>query len=202
MSFYEKLTDLCKKNGLTVTALSEKLGFSSSAGTSWKNMKNPPRPSTVKKIADYFGVSIDYFTEDEFEKSSKSGVKIPVFASVAAGIPIEAIEDVVDYEEIDEKTAQSGTFFALKIRGNSMEPRICNGDVVIVRQQPTVDSGDIAIVIINGMEATCKKIIMHKDGIELVSLNTFYKPMFYSNEQIEQLPVRVLGKVIELRGKF
>lgn len=201
MSIEKYLKKLRMEKGLTQEELGKMLGLQRSTINKWEMGKVATlKRKTIKKLADIYNVPASSFITDD--EPSINAVKIPVFASVAAGIPIEAIEDVVDYEEIDEKTAQSGTFFALKIRGNSMEPRICNNDVVIVRQQPTVDSGDIAIVIINGMEATCKKIIKHKDGIELVSLNTFYKSMFYSNEQIEQLPVRVLGKVIELRAKF
>ncbi len=173
-----------------------------------------PSLSALLSISKAMGITIDELIEavDDLDVDisaaknltsvKKKGVKIPVFASVAAGIPIEAVEDIIDYEEIDEKTAQSGTFFALKIKGDSMEPRICNGDVVIVRQQPTINSGEIAIVMVNGLDAACKKVIIQSDGIYLVSLNSAYAPMHYSKKQIEELPVRILGKVIELRGKF
>ena len=83
-----------------------------------------------------------------------------------------------------------------------MEPRILEGDVVIVRQQEDVDSGDIAIVLVNGDEATVNRVKKQEEGITLIATNTsVYEPHFYSNQEIRDLPVRILGKVVELRGK-
>ena len=125
-----------------------------------------------------------------------------MYGNVAAGIPLEAITDIDEWEEIPEDVAATGEYIALRINGDSMEPRMSRGDVVIVRLQPDVENGDMAIVLINGGEATCKKIQKTPDGILLISINTAYAPMFYSNKQIEELPVRFLGKVVELRAKF
>ena len=85
---------------------------------------------------------------------------------------------------------------------NSMEPRIYENDVVIVRQQNDAESGDVVIATINGDEATCKRLRKYRDGIELISNNPSYEPMFFSNEEILSKPVRIIGKVVELRGKF
>ncbi|OUQ15459.1 repressor LexA [Lachnoclostridium sp. An14] len=135
-------------------------------------------------------------------KHKKAGVSIPVLGRVAAGLPIEAIEDIIDTEEISEEMAATGNFFGLKIHGDSMEPRISSGDVVIVRQQDDAESGDIVIATVNGTDATCKRLRKYRDGIELISNNPAYKPMFFSNEEIIEIPVRILGRVVELRGKF
>lgn len=132
----------------------------------------------------------------------KHGVLIKVLGRVAAGIPIEAVEDVIDNEEISESLAKTGNFFALQIHGDSMEPRMCEGDVVIVRQQNDAESGDIVIAMVNGDDATCKRLRKYRDGIELVSNNPSYEPMFFSNEEIISKPVKIIGKVVELRGKF
>lgn len=133
----------------------------------------------------------------------QTGIRIPVLGRVAAGIPIEAIEDVEDWEEIPESMAKKGEYFALRIKGDSMLPEIKEGDVVIVRKQPCVDSGEIAIVLVNGTDATCKKIQKQESGITLIGYNTaVYSPTFYTIKQIEDLPVRVLGKVIEVRRKL
>ena len=83
-----------------------------------------------------------------------------------------------------------------------MEPKISEGDVVIVRKQPDVESGEIAIVLVNGDEATIKKVQKFNGGINLIPSNSAYDVMTYTNEQIEKLPVRILGKVVELRAKF
>lgn len=132
----------------------------------------------------------------------KHGVLIKVLGRVAAGIPIEAVEDVIDNEEISETLAKTGDFFALQIHGDSMEPRMCEGDVVIVRQQNDAESGDIVIAMINGDDATCKRLRKYRDGIELISNNPSYEPMFFSNDEIISKPVKIIGKVVELRGKF
>lgn len=133
----------------------------------------------------------------------KKGVKIPVLGYVAAGIPIEAIENVLDYEEIDEVLASKGDFFGLIIHGDSMYPEICDGDTVIVRKQETCDSDQIAIVLINGDDVTCKIVHRQFDGVLLEGINRdVYTPTFYGNEAIESLPVQVIGIVAEVRRKY
>lgn len=155
--------------------------------------------NTLEKIAKATNVSVSYIIG---EQNKKTGIKIPVYSHVAAGIPINAIEDIVDYEEIDEELANAGEYFGVIVKGDSMEPRMTTGDVVIVRSQQTAETGDIAIVMIEHDNATCKKIKKTPEGIMLISLNPTYEPMFYSNKEIERLPVRILGKVVELRAKF
>ena len=145
---------------------------------------------------------LEFVNQNKDKVTVKKGVRIPVYGSVAAGIPIEAITDIEDYEEITEDMARTGSFAALKIKGDSMEPRFTAGDVVIVKLQDDVDSGDIAIVLVNGDEATCKKIKKTPEGVMLISTNPNYEPMFYSNREIEEKPVRIWGKVVELRAKF
>ena len=199
-----RIKELRKQKKLTQKQLAEKINVDCSAVTKWETGKANPDFEKQQFLADFFGVSVDYLLgrTSSITESSKKGVKIPVLGNVAAGIPIEAIEDIVDYEEISEEMASRGQFFGLKIKGSSMEPRIKDGDVVIVRQQPEVESGDVAIVIVNGDSATCKKVIKNDNGITLIPFNPAYEPKFYPAEQVESLPVRIIGKVIELRGKF
>ena len=141
-------------------------------------------------------------TEAATSQPPKQGIKIPVLGDVAAGVPIAAIEDVLDYEEIDADMASRGEYFGLRIKGASMEPRMTTGDVVIVRCQPTVDSGDTAVVLVNGDSATVKKVKITKDGILLIPTNPSFEPMFYTRQEIQDLPVVLLGQVVELRAKF
>ena len=128
--------------------------------------------------------------------------RIPVLGKVIAGIPLDAVEEIIDYEEIPIEMAKNGEYFALQIKGDSMEPKFSAGDVVIVRKQEDVDNGDIAIVLVNGNEATVKKIRKFDGGINLIPTNSNYDVLTYTNAQIEQLPVRIIGKVVELRAKF
>lgn len=132
----------------------------------------------------------------------KRGTVINVLGRVAAGIPLEAVTDIIDTEEITEELADTGEFFGLQIHGDSMEPKFSEGDVVIVRQQDDAQSGDIVIATVNGNEATCKRLRKYRDGMELISTNPSYEPMFFSNEEVVNKPVKVIGKVVELRAKF
>lgn len=131
-----------------------------------------------------------------------SAKSIPVLGDVAAGLPMMAEENIVDYEEVDPAMAASGELFGLRIKGSSMEPRIKEGDVVIVRKQEDVDTGDVAVVLVNGDSATVKRIKKETSGITLIPNNPAYDPKYYSNEDIQRLPVTIVGKVVELRGKF
>lgn len=194
------LLTLRKNKGLTQKEIAEHLGISRQAYANYESGNREPDINTLKLLSEYFEVSIDTLLENT--SKTKKGVKIPVYGNVAAGIPLEAITDIEEWEEISEDVAATGEYIALRINGDSMEPRMSRGDVVIVRLQPDVENGDMAIVLINGGEATCKKIQKTPDGILLMSINTAYAPMFYSNKQIEELPVRFLGKVVELRAKF
>lgn len=130
------------------------------------------------------------------------GVRVPVLGDVAAGIPIEAITDIVDYEEIDAAMAATGEFFGLRIKGSSMEPRMREGDVVIVRKQDTAETGDTVVALVNGSSATVKRIKYGPDGISLIPTNPVYDVQFFSAADVERLPVRVIGRVVELRAKY
>lgn len=200
------LKKLRKSKGVNQSELAKIMSVDQTTISKWENGERSVDSSALDKLASFFGVSVDYILGREEQKNSsakRKGVKIPVLGKVVAGIPIEAIEEIIDYEEITPELAQTGEFFALSVTGNSMGPRICEGDVVIVKKQPNVDCGDIAIVLVNGDEATIKKVMVHENGISLIAFNTtVYTPTFYTNEQINSLPVVILGKVVELRGKF
>lgn len=179
------------------------LGVSQATVSGWESEKYQPDRDTLIKMASYFDVSVDYLIGNSpVKKEKKKGVQIPVLGEVRAGYPMEAVENIIDYEEIDEETARRGEFFALRIKGDSMEPKFSEGDVVIVRKQETADSGDIVVALVNGDSATIKKLKRHQNGITLVPSNSAYEPMYYSNEEIMDLPVTILGKVVELRAKF
>lgn len=179
------------------------LGVDRTTYAKYESGASEPSFETLQKIAQHFGVTSGYLMgEAGAPKRPGAGVRIPVYRAVAAGIPIEAIEDVVDWEEIEPDMAASGKFFGLRIAGQSMEPRICDGDVVIVRQQEDVNSGDVAIVLVNGFDATCKRVKKDSTGIWLLPNNPAYEPTHYSAAEIATLPVRIIGKVVELRGKL
>ena len=178
------------------------IGVPYSSLTDWINGNTYPRIDKIQKMADYFHIEKSDLVEPRNSNKKSESIRIPVLGRIAAGIPLEMIEDIVDWEEVDAETAKQGEIFALKIKGNSMEPRIVDGDVVILHRQEDAESGDIVIAAVNGDEATCKRLRKYKDGIELIPNNPAYAPMFFTNQEILTKPVRILGKVIELRGKF
>lgn len=212
-----------EENSMSMDSFAKASGLSKGYISQLENNLNPktgepPVPSMTsikkaKKAANGMFMSFDELfsqlddnmkvsVSPEKVKMAKKAIRIPVLGNVAAGIPIEAIEDIIDYEEISEELAHTGDFFALKIKGDSMEPRICNGDVVIVRKQNYAESGDLVIVLVNGDSATCKKLAKYPSGIRLIPFNQAYEPLFYSNEEIENKPVRIIGRVVENRQKY
>jgi repressor LexA len=178
------------------------LGVPYSSLTDWINGNTYPRIDKIQRMADYFHIEKSDLVEPRNSSKKTESIRIPVLGRIAAGIPLEMIEDIVDWEEVDTETAKQGEIFALQIKGNSMEPRIVDGDVVILHRQEDAESGDIVIATVNGDEATCKRLRKYKDGIELIPNNPAYAPMFLTNQEIINKPVNIIGKVIELRGKF
>lgn len=171
--------------------------------SNWETGRTEPDSVTLQKLAEIFDVSVDYILgRPTTANAAPSTIRIPVLGDVAAGIPIEAIEEIVDYEEIDAAMAATGEYFGLRIKGASMEPRMREGDIVIVRKQDYADTGDTAVVMVNGDSATVKKIKIGPDGISLIPTNPTYDPMFYTADEVERLPVRFIGRVVELRAKY
>lgn len=203
--FKKNFIKICIDRGVNPTTVCSQIGISKSNFSNWTD-ETVPRRTTLQKIADYFNIPVESLLSDDceavpVEKERKRNL-IPVLGNVAAGIPIEAITDIEDYEEIDDTLAASGKYVALRIHGDSMQPRMVDGDVVIVRLQQDIDTGDIAVVMVNGGSATCKKIKRSQEGLVLISLNPIYEPMFFTWKQVEDLPVTIFGKVVELRAKF
>lgn len=139
--------------------------------------------------------------EEKIKTNSNSAV-VFVYGTIPAGIPMECIEDIIDTEEISADMLRGNKqYFGLKIKGNSMYPDYLDGDTIILEKTDDCESGDECCVMVNGSDGTFKKVIKNKNGIILQPLNSEYQPMFYTNEQIKSLPVRIIGKVVELRRK-
>lgn len=201
--FCDKFVQILDEKHITASKFAKETGISESLAYQWKRGRQKPSLKNVARIAEYFGVSTAYFMdeEDSFPKENIS-VKIPVYGKISAGIPMEAIEDIIDYEEIPAAMASRGEYMALQVKGNSMEPRMYTGDVVIIRKQEDCESGQICAVLINGEEAVIKKVVKRTNGITLVSLNTAYEPRNFSNDEIRSRPVSIIGVAVEVRGKL
>ena len=208
MAFAEKLKELRQQKGVTQSELAKLLNMQRSTLGMYETGKREPNFETLNMFANFFNVDMNTLmdmnnTSNQNPSSPVRSIKIPVLGTVVAGIPLEAVENIIGWEEISPAMAATGEHFALRIKGTSMEPRICEGDIVVVRKQEDIESGDTAIVLINGGEATVKKVKKTEEGIMLIANNmAVYSPHFYSNKDIESLPVQIIGKVVELRGKL
>lgn len=205
MTVGERIKSLREQLGISQVDFADKINVSKQTLYKYENNIITNIPSDkIESAARICNISPACLMGWENKHSSlqKKGVTINVLGRVAAGIPIEATTDIIDTEEIPEEMAKTGDFFALKIKGNSMEPRIMDGDVVIVRKQDDAANGDVVIALVNGDDATCKRLRKYKDGLELISNNPSYPPMFFSEEDVRTKPVKIIGKVVELRGKF
>lgn len=221
----ERLEEILKEKKMSRRKLEREAGLGVGTVAKWKIFD--PTVQSVQKVADVLGVSVAYLTGESDYRSEQdaliqkwndqmsaglpdevrrieAGIRIPVLGSVPCGIPTDAIEflDTEEWEEISEKMSRSGRFFGLKVKGDSMIPRIREGDTLIVKIQPDAESGDIVIARINGDEACCKRLIKQEDGIVLQSFNPCYAPMYFSKDNIRDKPVEIIGKVVENRQKF
>lgn len=196
--FYTRFIELCQRRGLTPGGAAARIGFNRASVNVWRKSGNPPKKELLVKIAEFFGVTTDYLLGLE-DEGGRGG--IPILGRVQAGLPVSAIEDVIGYVEPGPSEGR-GELFALAVRGKSMEPRFREGDTVIVRKQSTAETGDIVVALIGDSDATIKKFRRTGDGIILQPLNPDFEPLIYSAEEIESLPVVILGRVIELRATF
>lgn len=183
--------------------LADYLGVDRTMVGKYELKNSTPADDVLNKMASYFNVSRSFLLGIDDEGNKKHGIKIPVLGRVVAGIPIEAITEILDYEEITENLAATGDFFALVAKGDSMNPTIIDGDVLIIRKQDTVDDGQVGIALIDGMDATVKRIHITAGGITLIGDNpAVFPPHFYTNDEIDTLPVKIIGKVVEIRRKM
>lgn len=209
MNFKTRLKQLRNERRISQRQLAEFLKVAPSTISMYENGQREPNFEVLESLADFFNVDLNYLlgktnktTKIILDSESSKGIQIPVLGTVPAGIPMSAIEDIIDYEEIPKSWENQGEFFGLKIKGDSMYPTLENGDVVIVKKQSTADNGDTVIVMVNGDDATCKRYERSETGIMLIPNNSAYNPVFYTNEEIEALPLTIIGKVVELRRKF
>lgn len=204
MTSGQRITKLRKERDLQQKEVAAAIGMNRIVLNRIELGKRPLRDDEAVALADFFHVTTDYLLKGvTAQPRDKKGVRIPVLGRVVAGIPIEAVQEILDYEEITPELAATGEFFALQVKGDSMLPKLEEGDIVIVKKQADVETGDISIVLVNGDEATIKQVKKVNGGIMLYGFNPdVYEPHFYSNQQIEELPVRILGKVIESRRSW
>ena len=195
-----RLRQLRKSRKLNQREFANLLGVSQNAVSCWETGERHPDTDMICKMSLFFDCTVDYFLGVSDNKTSCT--QIPVLGYVRAGMPITAVENVIGFEEIPTAMSSLGEHFGLKLRGDSMEPRMPEGSVVIVRQQASANNGDIVIAFMGNSDVTVKQFFKTETGIKLVPFNTAYDVMEFSYEQVNTMPVTLLGKVVEMRVKF
>lgn len=201
-----KIRHIRKEKMLTMKQVGEYLGVSESTVSMYETGKRQPDNDTLIKLAKLFNVSIDCLLgiEENLKvvstQPTSSSSLIPVLGEVPAGIPIEAVEFIVDEIELPQSLASdSYEYFGLLVSGDSMYPEYMDGDIIVVRKQSNADSGDDVVAYVNGYNATLKRLIKSDKGLTLRALNPAYESKFYSNKEVMELPIKIAGIVVEQR---
>ena len=180
-----------------------------------------PSIETLKLLANAMNMDLEvllkqldseqqiYLNEEEYAKQfqikdiqKNNSAVVFVYGSIPAGVPMECIEDIIDTEEVPANMLRGGKqYFGLKVKGNSMEPEYLDGDTLILEKVDNCESGDDCVIMVNGNDGTFKRVFKNENGIILQPLNSEYAPLVFTNEQIENLPVKVIGIVEEIRRK-
>ena len=199
--------ELRERAGMQQKEVAIAAGVSRPTVSEWEHQKKDPSGERLLRLARLFnvdpGIILGYRIGDEDIQTNDGALRIPVLGSIPAGIPIEAIEDIIDWEEIPIDWARGDKqFFALQVKGLSMYPEYRDGDIIVLRKQETAESGQDCAVSVNGEEATFKRFRRTDSGIVLQALNPDFEPLIFSEKQIKELPVRIIGVVVELRRKM
>lgn len=193
----DNIQRLLDKNGKTQTDMARELGIPETTVSSWLNAKKYPRIDKVQLMADYFNVRRSEITEEKEPKNiykvTQEFVHIPVLGEIACGEPILAKENFTGYKVEPKETLPSGNLYYLKAKGESMEPTVPDGSMVLIRQQPDVENNEIAAVLVNGdNEATLKRIIKQGNSVVLMPDNPKFTPYIVNEDN----PARIIGKAI------
>ncbi len=207
METYEKIKNRRKELGLSADYVADALNISRATLYRYESNDIEKLPTKIiEPLAKILKCDAAYLMgwdkPNITSPNPNNSTVINVLGRVVAGIPIDAIEEIIDTEEIPVAMARTGEYFGLLIKGDSMEPKISDGDIVIVRKQEDAENDEIVIAIVNGDDGVCKRLKKYKEGIALMSLNANYEPMYFQAEEIQTKPVKIVGKVVELRRKF
>lgn len=207
MTFGDKIKKLRLEKGWNQDFVAQQLNISIPALSRYESGRYEPKSlSIVSDFAKLYSVSTDYLLNIDLnyekEELNQSAVVL-VYGTIPAGIPMECIEDVLDTEEIPTSMLKGGKqYFGLKVKGNSMFPTYLDGDTVIFEKVDDCESGQDCVVMVNGNDGTFKRVLKNENGIILQPLNSEYEPLVFTNKQINDLPVKIIGIAKEIRRKI
>lgn len=190
-----------EKNNVTRADLVKALDVPYTTVRDWTKGNTYPRIDKIEMMANYFGVSKADLVEADISYEYREGF-LPVYGSVCAGNGVYADDNIEDWIETGARKYLSNTHFALRIKGDSMEPELHTNDIVIVKKQDVAENNEIVIALVNGDEGVCKQLKKYEGGMALVSLNPNYPPRYFSEEEVTGIPVQIIGKVVETRRTY
>lgn len=199
--FAQRLRELRKRDGVSQAAVAQMLGISQQAVGKWEKGRATPEPQALARIAQFFSVSADYLigcSDGTMGYSGAQGHHIPIIGTVRAGYGALAFED--DYGEEYACVKDPANYFYLLVRGDSMEPRIRDGDLALVHRQSALESGDLGVVVFGDGEGTLKKFIVRDNTVILQPFNSAYDPQVIAGEDLEHM--YIAGKVVETRARW
>lgn len=206
--FNSNLNYLRKIKKITQQELANKTGIERSTISRIENGDIETSIENAIKISKVFNIPLEVALSRDLRVSDTNDqdnnfIRIPILGVIPAGIPFEAIENVLGYEDIPIDWLRGGKeYFGLLIKGDSMSPKYLDGDIVIFTKQEDFENGDECAVMVNGDDATFKKILKHDRGITLQPLNSNYDIKYYTDEDVSKLPIKVIGVAKELRRKL
>ncbi len=208
-SMAQNIKRYMRKKNISRRELCDALGFNYNTLADWLHARKYPRIDKIEMMANYFGISkadlVEQYSEDSANHiGALDVIKIPVLGRVVAGDPREAIQEADEFMYIPSMDhRRSDDYFALRVFGESMEPNLMDGDIAIIHIQPDVDSGQIAVVLIDNQDSTVKRVFKSEEGITLVADNpAVFSPRFFTNDDCLTLPVRILGRVISIQREM
>ena len=203
-------------NNKTQEEVGEICNKTNTAVSNWEKGIREPDAVDLSALSNYFNVSIDNlmlkdlrFDNGTIVDVNSNTVMIPVLGTIKAGIPIEAQEDILEYVDIPKKWLKGNkSFYGLRISGDSMYPKYNENDIVIFEKNGDYELANRkdCAVMVNGFDATFKNVTILENGLTLTPLNLNnqdnYLPTFYNKEQIENLPVKIIGIAREKRTRL
>lgn len=217
--FAYRLQKAMNIRNIKATELSEKANIPKSAISQYLSGLYEAKQKSIFKLANALNVSEAWLMgldvpmtrndDDTLKKigaiplSGENMVKIPILGTVKAGYDYLAEENIIGTIKVNIDLVKDGSeYFALKVKGDSMQPVLYEDDVVIIKRQNDCEDGQIAVVLINGEEGTIKKVKKSSSGIWLQPFNNNYEPLVFTNDEIEDIPVKIIGVVKQLQREF
>lgn len=210
MTLGERIALLRKQAKMSQQSLAKMIGVSRTTISMWELGERIPDADSLRRLADVFGVTVDYLvrgqvqapdvldTEDVWRKIKEAwqpelSIPIPILGVIRAGQPLFAQTNIEGWKNMSARQVQDAKYFFLRVTGDSMEPLLREGYLVLVRVQPDVDNGDVAVVMVDDENATIKRVFRVNGQVILRPENPRYQPILVTSEA-----ARIIGKVVEI----